>query len=544
GGTTGLPARSKTNINANIGTLSSGALRVRVSNGATTPVWYEAINNSNNTSAHYNKEPNNLNNNNLTDDRNLYVWRVGAFMGSTTATASAEFPFLNPVMRMDPSSNWYMAFGGSTTSQGELWATKNGTGAWTASTADANGTANWVFSAQNRWRHTTVAYDSNGWIYTVAADQTAGSTGYRFGHRNPGNNGNGTWARTAAGTLDAAGGDRFQIPRIATQTTGTTGTNNPVRILLSYYDALTPATNALRLRVGLTTGATTTATFGTTNTTGANHVIANNSQTHQGSQFTAVGFLNTTGATMSATNAGRPVIAWYDRTNQNLVLSYGDLPSSYTNVPQTPTTANWQSRARIVHALAGSHVDMVVDAENTIHLAYYDSLNGGLYYCRIPVPSGTSIPASDTTKFTAAEYVKVDTYLSAGTRIMLNVRQETHTEAHPSGAGTRYVPYISYFHASFDETKNSIRVAWRRDFSSLKPGSDENDRLTGDWEVMTVPAENTPASGQIISSGVPTSGTPSGTATAGFHNSLTKSMIVGYLTDSNYEGAVLRHDIY
>ncbi|MCL2229467.1 MAG: hypothetical protein FWC01_00055 [Treponema sp.] len=538
GGTTGLPARSKTNINANIGTLSSGALRVRVSNGAGTPVWYEAINNSNNTSAHYNKEPNNLNNNNLTDDRNLYVWRVGPFMGSTTATASAEFPFLNPVMRMDPASNWYMAFGGSTTSQGELWATKNGTGAWTASTADANGTANWVFSAQNRWRHTTVAYDSNGWIYTVAADQTAGSTGYRFGHRNPGNTGNGTWARTAVATLDAAGGDRFQIPRIATQTTGTTGTNNPVRILLSYYDSLTPATNALRLRVGLTTGATTTATFGTTNTTGANHVIANNSQTHQGSQFTAVGFLNTTGSAMSASNAGRPVIAWYDRTNQNLVMSYGDLPSSYTNVPQTPTTADWQSRARVVHALAGSHVDMVVDAENTIHLAYYDSLNGGLFYCRIPVPSGQSIPASNATRFTAAEYVKVDTYLSAGTRIMLNVRQETH------GTETRYVPYISYFHASFDETKNSIRVAWRKDFSSLKAGSDENDRLTGAWEVMTVPAINTPASGQIISSGVPTSGTPSGTATAGFHNSLTKTMIVGYLTDTNYEGAMLRADMY
>ena len=275
--------------------------------------------------------------------------------------------------------------------------------------------------------------------------------------------------------------------------------------------------------------------------------------------FRSIGFLST----------GRPVIAWYDRTNMNLVLSYGNSVPLTADTTLTTSNLQWQTNTKIVHTLAGSHVDMVIDGSDNIHLAYYDVLNGGLYYALIP-PKGTknaATPANDTwvpDVITDTQYVRVDTYLSAGTRIMLNVRQETHTSAHPSGAGTRYVPYISYFHASFDETKNSVRVAWRSDFTldndgRIKPGSDESDGLTGAWEVMTVPAENVPASGQYICNGVPASGTIGGTAytgSAGFNynatvanggynnGNITKTMLVGYMTDKNYEGAVLKHEIY
>jgi len=499
---------SKNEIIANVGaTATSGALSVTVNS-------IVAINNTNNTTAHYNKEPNNVNNNMLTDDRNLYIWKVNAFftegvgnrINSTTGTGN-DFPYLNPVMRMDPSSNWYMNFGGSSTNNGKLWARKNAE------------TTTEVISAQNRYRHTTVAYDSFGNHYTIAANQTAGSTNWQFFHKQTA--AGGTWRATTIPT-NTAGGDRFQIPRIATQTTGGTaiGTTAPARVLISYFDTLT-APNNLYVHYGLvTSSAAGGATLGNPQT------VASNTTNHNGSMFTAVGFLST----------GRPVIAWYDRNNSNLVLSYGNVP---TNATTAPTAPNWQTNARIVHSLAGSHVDMVIDPNNNIHLAYYDSLNGGLYYAMVPSTGTNTIPnvVQDT------QYVKIDTYLSAGTRIMLNVRQETHTASHPAGVGTRYVPYISYFHASFDETKNSIRVAWQRTFP-YAAGSDANDRLTGAWEVMTVPAENTPASGQFICNGVPTSGTPSGTATTGFHTSLAKTMIVTYTTDTNYEGAMLKHDMY
>jgi len=236
--------------------------------------------------------------------------------------------------------------------------------------------------------------------------------------------------------------------------------------------------------------------------------------------FTAVGFLST----------GRPVITWYDRTNMNLVLTWGGtVPAA--NATSYPVT-NWQTNANIVHRLAGSHVDMVIDEDNNVHLAYYDVLNGGLYYALIPVSGTGDARVPDINK---KQVVKVDTYLSAGTRIMLNVRKE----------GKRNVPYISYFHASFDETRNSIRVAWQNT-TALAAGSDENDRLTGAWEVMTVPTNAVPASNQIISSGVPSTGTITGTAGLEGYNgdNITRTMIVGYLTSNNYEGAILKYDIY
>jgi len=967
------------------------------------------LNNRNHETAHYNQEPNNLNNNELTDDRYLYVWRVGAFfnegvgnrINGTTGTGN-DFPYLNPVMRMDSNSNWYMNFGGSSTSNGKLWARKNGQ------------TTTQVVSAQNRYRHTTAAFDSFGNHYTIAANQTAGTTDWQFFHKQSA--AGGTWqATTIPG--NTAGGDRFQLPRIATQTTGTTlsGTT-PARVLVSYFDTLASPNN-LYLHFGTVTG-----TGAGTATLNASQTVASNSTPHNGSMFTAIGFLS----------SGRPIITWYDRTNMNLVLSYGNapgvittsgfgydtiytaashglaagtaranavyavnrddstsalryvtrtpaaaadrfvlaatadtgaigenmgssveihkpiiiaeatstlnaagvvargrsgMPGNYTGSPvhfilpsadhglrlgdrvdlingttvvrdayvvwlglpgqanannvvfrttndwaaahtgtqvtgfatgvaaanlyvvlrsraettnltvsavntasvtltstagtnsatnvttgSTSTTAatqaqinaalntivnhtnntfgttiaaaamsatisaanigtamnavvtnintalgtsiaaltnpnstgrtdvntrlttlttnvntaftalgatantsgimyadaagttvntaltlttgarmftlqanhgltvgdwvdltynsvttrlvvgwrglsgdanngnsvafktavgnganwfttvprgaagnqvtitrinnpvpapiistalaqeryytfpaantpaagstfalsngsyyvkevlgnnvkfsvnastpvldlgahnleysstssltsvtetsTWQSNAKIVHSFAGSHVDMAIDGDDNIHLAYYDSLNGGLYYALVP-PDGT-IPDVDK-----AEYVKVDTYLSAGTRIMLNVRKETHDGV------ARYVPYISYFHASFDETRFSVRVAWRKDFTaSLEKaaGSNDNDRLTGAWEVMTIPAENVPASGQYICHGVPTAATALvGTATAGFHTDISKTMIVTYPTDINYEGAMLRHKIW
>lgn len=497
---------NKNEITANVGaTATSGALLVTV--GSTV-----AINNDNKNTAHYNQEPNNTNNNNLTDDRYLYIWKVGAFFSegvggkipADTAGTGNDFPYLNPVLRMDSAANWYMNFGGSSTSNGELWARKN------------NEATSRVVSAQNRFRHTTAAYDSFGNHYTIAANQTAGSTNWQFFHKQLASGG--TWAATTVPS-NTAGGDRFQIPRIATQTTGGTARSatNPTRVLVSYYDTLTSPNN-LYIHYGLVTSNTAAALNNP-------QTVASNTTTYNGSMFTAVGFLST----------GRPVIAWYDRTNQNLILSYGGVPADATSVPTAP---NWQTNAKIVHTGAGSHVDMVI-VNDEIHLAYCDPLNGGLYYAKVPVTSGVPVVTTDT------HHVKVDTYLSAGTRIMLNVRLQ----------GSNYVPYISYFHNSFDETRNSVRVAWQRTFpyvagaitsegtGTATAGSDASDRLTGKWEVMTVPAQNTPASGLYICNGVPTVTTvPTGSATTWFN--LQKSMIVTYMTDTNYEGAALKHDIY
>ena len=628
-------ANTKTQIRVDVGEATSGPLVVSVND-------VNSINNRNNKDytttvegekvfdALYNQEPNDVNNNILDNSRNLYVWRVGVL------NSAAGFPYLNPVMRMDSSSNWYMAYGTSTTGQA-INTVKNGT--MTA----GNGTAT------NRWRHTTVAYDAYGGLYTIGANQTANDVNYRFNYRLANNSGvlNGF---SAVANLRDAGGDRFRIPRIATLPLDVElpegveqNSYNRSRVLVSYFDTLDNDNNRLYLHDGM---AWTTATNGGTNNIdlGTAIVVTDNSRTRHGSMFTAVGYLST----------GRPVVAWYDRTNMNLVLSGGNEPPNVTinvsgtqqatttntaitsrrghntagtnnidipsgtrtyNVPSgnvftlgekvtvtwggnvyndlyvvwrgnqtnnsntialsssatTPTvqsnfwevatnatgltitrlgmsinhtnTDTWLNNAITIQEAAGSHVDMVIDSDDNVHLAYYDVFNGGLYYALTTIrENGIPNPAS---------IAKVDTYLSAGTRIMLNVRRENHgTSEVPIW---RNVPYISYFHGSFDETRNSIRVAWRSDFTNpVVPadGTDDIDAFTGAWEVMTLPTVNVPASGELISNGVPsvagtTFATTNTTGLAGYNgNDFTKTMLVGYMTTHNYEGAILKKDLW
>jgi hypothetical protein len=214
-------------------------------------------------------------------------------------------------------------------------------------------------------------------------------------------------------------------------------------------------------------------------------------------------------------------------------------------------TNGWQTNAREIDTFKGTHVDMAIDAANNVHLAYYDVSNGGLWYALVKASNGTntnSVPSGTITK------VRVDTYLSAGTKIMLNVRQETRMINNVST--TVYVPYITYAHGSFSETENSVRVAWRTDFTNPDTppaGSDDNDRLTGAWEVMTVPTNQVPKTDEFICNGVPTSAI---TGTNGWqeptgdghlvkgNQDLAKSILVGYLTENWYEGAILKKNIW
>jgi hypothetical protein len=215
--------------------------------------------------------------------------------------------------------------------------------------------------------------------------------------------------------------------------------------------------------------------------------------------------------------------------------------------------SSWQSNAVIIDNFKGTHVDLAVDDANNVHLAYYDVSNGGLYYALIPADgtgNGSTVRPQITrdakNKASNITPVRVDTYLSAGTKIMINVRKE----------GSNYVPYITYAHASFSETENSVRVAWRKDFTTVAPpaGSDDSDAFTGKWEVMTVPTNQVPNTNEFICNGVPTVNAtgangwenPSGTdpLVKSTTQDLSKTILVGYLTENWYEGAILKKDLW
>jgi len=519
----------------NQNTITSGPLVVRVT--TTGANYIDSINNSNVNNAEYNKEGNGLNNDNLTDDRNLYVWNVGSMV---TTPVTQVF---NTFFRMDNNANRLVSYG---------YYNGQGTGRLRV---NRNGTDNDAQSAQqNKMVNTTVAVtDYNAW-YAAGSDITAANPLRPFylawsGTTGGLNNGNGS-AELKTMTSDP---NTYKIPRIAVQRTrdNTRQDNNGDRIFMSHFDT---GNNEVTFRIG---GVGASAQNGVTTAI----TVANDNTKYKGSVYTAVGYLS------NGFN-GKPVIAWYDRINSQLIFSYGNTFTSSTtynnaNFRTAPTTQNFQDNAVVIADFKGPHVDMAVDGGNNVHLAYYDVANGGLWYTYIPVSGTGGNAAPDKNNI---QTVRVDTYLSAGTKIMINVRQETVN-------GTqRYVPYISYAHASFGETRNSIRVAWRTNFTGgvtpIPAGCNDKDAFTGDWEVMTVPVSGSviPNTEDFVCNGVPTgTGTnnntlsgwnsqTTGTTTAlrGYWNGtaanatnlINKSILVGYMTDKWYEGAVLKKQIF
>jgi hypothetical protein len=555
---------SDTNHTNATNNITSGVLVVRVNNAI------DSINNTNSNTAEYNKEGNGLNNDTLTDDRALYVWNTGKISSEDITT------FSHPFMRMDNSGTRLLSYG---------YYTANGTGR--LKVQRNNDVIMAGVSYSNRMFNTTVATGgSNASWYAAGSDQSSGDTqnrGFQFGMSTTGGDAstfgltNTSNANTYAlpsnnnyvilvSNLSSSTSNRFKIPRIAVQpTSGATisggvttsrGTSNRSnnsadRILISSFDDANKQIRIMYANAGVgTAGNATTAgnstIGGITNNPGAGNfgsakIVADDTTTHKGSMYTAVGFMKN----------GLPVIAWYDRVNQNLVLSWGskaptasnnntNFPYDQANSRVVTETNDWQNNAVIIDTFKGTHVDMAIDDADNVHLAYYDVSNGGLWYALIPPTTGTA--ANIKPNVTNITPVKVDTYLSAGTKLMLNVRKE----------GSNYVPYISYAHSSFGETRNSIRVAWRSDFSAPNTppnGCNEKDSFTGAWEVMTVPVSNnvTPVIDEFVCNGVPTGGTltaPGGDSALRTYANISKSIFVGYLTDSWYEGAVLKKDLY
>ena len=156
----------------------------------------------------------------------------------------------------------------------------------------------------------------------------------------------------------------------------------------------------------------------------------------------------------------------------------------------------------------GWYVDLCVDNAGGIHVAYYDSARGDLKYAYLD-----NYKALDSGTITT---VTVDSYQSVGTNITVNTRLE----------GGKYVPYIYYYNASAAQTKNSIKVAWRKDMTTLRDGAID-ELFTDAWESMIVPTDNFPVDATVCG-GVPTSGT------------YADKVVLGYMSDKYYEKAVLK----
>ena len=524
-----------------------------------------SINNDGSNNAAYNKEPNGENNNRLTNDRYMYVWNVGHLVNRSAIQY--------PVLRVSSTGRRYVAFNEYISGADQFHILQDNTTLNIGAT-EAFPVRTRIELSGNRYLNTVLAVDNAGNWYAGISNLSSDTNPTYFAFHARGATSfssdgffqGGANKRRIISLYNSSGimnSNRIRIPRIAAQApSGTLSDSNATRIFMSYYDEHNTA-NPVVFNYGLAGDSMSSSSAGTGgqlidvstsvsaghNTTSYQQVVANNSTTHKGSMYTAVGGLSN----------GLPVIAWYDRTNRRLVFSYGSGTAASRNIANgstgagnswvdtptgTTTTPNtWQGNAVIIREGVGTYVDMAVDEGDYIHMAYYDATNGGLYYTIIP-PTGSGTSMRPNTG--AIKTARVDTYRHAGIKLMINVR------------GT--VPYISYFHGSFAETRNSVRVAWpkvnvRTTAEAQLQGTYHgdsvypNDSFTGAWKVMTVPvhADSVPVAEEtfrFISNGVPSGAwvTPTASGAVNYAN-IHESILVGYMTNQWYEGAALKYNI-
>ena len=553
-----FPVNSNNNLNVNVGSAAnSGALEVVVGGntaGAVTTGGIISINN--NTTLYsggtnkvaYNWEPNNLNNNNLSNRRNLYIWSTGYI--DTTPLAEE---MLNPFMRMDNTGRRLLGYGHMPVDgNGSVKIRRDNTAPY-ATTTNAN-----------RYVNATVGIggSNNSW-YILGQNIIYTGGPFKLGSGNAAGNG----MNNSQDIIGNAGSNsaRFKVVRIAVQPTNGKDNktdNNADRILVCYSD--NDNNNRVEVIYG-NSGAYAIPTAGTAGTgafttSNAARVVANNTTVHRGGAYTAAGFLSN----------GLAVVAWYDETANNLVISYGhDTPTTTARGLATSrvntTTEDWQANAVVLDSNRGHFVDMAIDAGDNIHLAYYDVAKGGLYYAHIPPNSASGATTRPNISFNTVggkKYavnitpVRVDTYLSAGTKLAINVRKQ----------GSNYVPFISYAHGSFPGTRNTVRIAWRANFDSAKSHGTDNDIFNGNWEVMTVPVSNViPNINEYICNGVPAEagnwqrptggagGTSAPNTIQTYSHSygdgigtkdISHSVLVSYATNYWYSGSLLKHYLY
>ncbi len=478
----------KSQIDINTGTTATSGPMVLTINSI------NSLNNINDNSKAWNYFDNGVNNSQLNDDVQLYIWKFTDLVSSTMIRY--------PSMRVSHSANEVVGFAYDSGPQ-EVH-------------VNINGSDTKIDGSYTQWYDTGFAIDSNDHWYACSMNGDYGGSGVA-GNDQDMNTGGAGWANFGFyawgqgtninnSTGAYSSGSRKRMIENANSNTTATPNFNPNRIqspkivtfvnggntnvFMTYYDA---SNNQVRYRYGTVSGTYPNPTFGGNLTNHNNvaggsaagyHVVADGgTNTYKAGQYSSIG------VTPDGTVA---VIAWYDATNRKLIFSYNTDPTGATSAPQ------WQTNAEIIDSdFSGWFVDMVVDDLGGIHIAYYNSSNGDLRYA---YKSAYDQPATTVT---------VDSFLAVGTNISVTYKV----------SGANRIPYISYYMSSFTATSFSVRTAWLN--GTLGNGV-INDQYTGNWEIQTIPTANIPKDFNVgigIKSNMP---------------------IIGYATTSNLETAQLK----
>ena len=440
---------------------------------------------------YYNRQPNKVNNNTLTDDVFLDIWDFN----SKAALAYGDGLVDNLEMKINPA-NGLIGF-----------AFSNGATRFNMPNTD-NSYEQWNRS-YDYMTHNALAYDANGYDYTVSVGGDINSSGSRDSmafmssrwgivgdsqQSNKQTNKNHIRLDSIGQTGVKSGGtdttnycnkDRFQSQSIATHKN--TGTSTSTDVYMAYYDIMN---DEIRFKAGTvsSTGSTDNSPdFGNFKKQIDGGAALKYSENAKYCQIIADGTANTLGSagqyvSIGATSGNVVVICWFDGTN--LKYAYNTNPLKYVkdeNNPQTSTVYakdsgnTWTVRDKPLISNAGEYCQLVVANDNSIHIACYDSMNADLKYVYIPSYNGTPVVST------------VDSYLDVGEHLTIDVAQIT------IGEKSYQIPYIGY-RGSYPELPRYAYLADPAAFyatsNAIVNGAVSDNTYTGIWECSLVPSRS------------------------------------------------------
>lgn len=470
----------------------------------------------------YNRQPNGVNNNTLTDDLELDVWQFKNAAEPVSGGASYVTMKINPNTGIPgfsyANSILYFNMPGYDSNQNkDKWGVISGTGGTVYSQIPFG-------MNYGGFSHNSFAFDKNGYSYGAAmctdTSMANESAFFQFfsreaplpiSHMGQNMNYANTWnaSRLDCSSVPVKGdniGWTTDIDRIQSISMDTS-VNDSTYVFMAYYDQ---PLKQVRFRWG-TVSSSGTNSFGGN---GLNDVVSSdytgvaNAREYDTTcrpsnvkdsyikysynqnngipiqVVAASGVSGARGAYKDAVNGGAgkyvslsiankdtsspvAIVTWYDSVNMQLKMAYNT----------APTTSNTWT-VRVIDKTGGINVKTAVDKENHIHFAYYDNINGSdLKYAYLDSYDSSSEPT----------IVTVDSFSAVGAKCTIDVAKDS--------AGN-WVPYIGYQLSSYLGTPLGAKVAYRTDFSKLGDGATK-DMYTGKWECSIVPTQSIPNDDQI-----------------------------------------------
>lgn len=444
----GTTTISSANVTGNKGAIKV-TVPVEAKSGALS-VTMNSVESTNNKDITKDKmEPNGMNNDTLTDNRYLDIWKFTEIANTQGATwpamavakdNSVNFAYnKGTFFYMGEKGNHKLYEGGLSPYNFVTMTTDSGSNSY----GFANNTTVDYEQYQNGATASLYSLTPQSWNITTDGCRTSVTNYRRFEN-----------VLSLGLDLDGNGAqnitnvNRTQSPSVVV--VGNRNTTDGAEIYIAYYDS---TLKQIKFRQGNLKGSTYSTGFGVNGSTN----FGGKEGSASGSFKVAEGVGLESKVSLAVDSLGNIIVVWYDTAKDKLYFK-----SAKTGSGLVSATAK-----EIDGKGSGDNVIVKTDSSNGIHIAYQHKQPGFPTLRYIYMSSAAS----------SANVYTIDETFAAGNNIDMTIINNK--------------PYISYYNSTFGSTTNSLRLAFPKEDNFKLNGSNKN-KYTGNWEVAAIPTTETP----------------------------------------------------